>query len=80
MPRKVEHLEAWLAGALAHLDRDYALAVELIRCRRLIKGYSDTHARGQSKFDRVISARWQSRGATDAADWCRRLREAALEG
>jgi indolepyruvate ferredoxin oxidoreductase, beta subunit len=36
--------------------RNYDLAVELIRCRRLIKGYSDTHARGLSKFDRVIEA------------------------
>ena len=25
---------------------NYDLAVEIIRCRRLIKGYSDTHARG----------------------------------
>lgn len=72
------HLEAWLARALAELP-DYALAVEVIRCRRLIKGYSDTHARGLSKFDRVLSGLDLLRGREDAADWIRRLREAALQ-
>ncbi|MEL7447385.1 MAG: hypothetical protein AAGK02_16540, partial [Pseudomonadota bacterium] len=30
--------------------------MEVLNTRRLIKGYSDTHARGQSKFDKVLSA------------------------
>ena len=58
---------------------DYALAVEILDCRRLIKGYSDTHARAQSKFDRVLSALELVKGRADAADWIRRLREAALK-
>ena len=45
-----------MATARGYLATDYDLAVEVIRCRRLIKGYSDTHARGQSKFDRVLDA------------------------
>jgi hypothetical protein len=53
--------------------------VELIRCRRLVKGYSDTHARGLSKFDRVLAATARIAARPDAADWCRRLREAALK-
>ena len=73
------HLERWLAVALGHLDRDYALAVEVIRCRRLVKGYSDTHARGLSKFDRVMDGIALVAGRDDAADWARRLREAALQ-
>ncbi len=73
------HLEHWLAAALAHLPQDYALAVEIIRCRRLIKGYSDTHARGLSKFDRVMAGAALVAGRGDAADWVRRLREAALQ-
>ena len=73
------HLVRWLEVALAHAGRDYALAVEVIRCRRLIKGYSDTHARGQSKFDRVLEATARISTRADAADWCRRLREAALK-
>lgn len=77
--QEVAHLDAWLASALGHLPRDYDLAVEVIRCRRLIKGYSDTHARGQSKFDRVLQGVALVAGRSDAADWTRRLREAALK-
>ncbi len=73
------HLTRWLDLALAHAAPNYGLAVELIRCRRLIKGYSDTHARGQSKFDRVTRAATRIAQRPDAADWCRRLREAALK-
>ena len=73
------HLEQWLERALACLDTDYDLAVEVLRCRRLIKGYSDTHARGLSKFDRVIGAADMLAGRDDAAEWLERLREAALQ-
>ena len=73
------HLDAWLATALGYLPQNYDLAVELIRCRRLVKGYSDTHARGLSKFDKVLSAIALVKDRDDAADWARRLREAALK-
>jgi indolepyruvate ferredoxin oxidoreductase beta subunit len=43
-----------------------------------VKGYSDTHARGESKFARVIGALPLLVGRDDAAEWLRRLREAAL--
>jgi len=76
---EVEHLERWYSLALAHAREDYALATEILSCRRLIKGYSDTHARAQSKFDRVLSALAMLKGRDDAADWLRRLREAALK-
>lgn len=77
--QEVAHLEAWLAAAMAHLPANYDLAVEVLRCRRLIKGYSDTHARGQSKFDRVMAGIALVAARPDAADWARRLREAALQ-
>jgi len=77
--REVAHLDAWLSHALGHVAADYDLAVELLRCRRLIKGYSDTHSRGVSKFDRVCGAAASLAGRDDAADWIRRLREAALQ-
>jgi indolepyruvate ferredoxin oxidoreductase beta subunit len=77
--QEVAHLEEWLATALAYLPANYDLAVEVLRCRRLIKGYSDTHARGQSKFDRVLSGIALVAAREDAADWARRLREAALQ-
>jgi indolepyruvate ferredoxin oxidoreductase beta subunit len=78
---KVEqaHLDRWYTLALDHVAQDYALAVEILNTRRLIKGYSDTHVRAQSKFDRVLSALPMLKGRPDAADWLRRLREAALK-
>jgi len=76
---EVAHLEAWLETALAYLPQSYDLAVEVIRSRRLIKGYSDTHARGMSKFDTVLAGAALVAGRADGADWVRRLREAALK-
>ncbi|WP_306005674.1 indolepyruvate oxidoreductase subunit beta family protein [Aquicoccus porphyridii] len=73
------HLDLWLAAVRQAVARDYALGVELLRCRRLIKGYSDTHARGLSKFDRVMQGAEMLRGREDAAQWVARLREAALQ-
>ncbi|MGI9370146.1 MAG: indolepyruvate oxidoreductase subunit beta family protein [Ruegeria sp.] len=73
-----QHWESWLAQAEDELERDYDLAVELVRNRRLIKGYSDTHSRGMSKFDTVSQGASLVAGRSDAAAWVRRLREAAL--
>ena len=57
---------------------DYDLAVEALACRRLVKGYSDTHARGLSKFDRVLAEVPFVAGRVESAAWLRRLKEAAL--
>lgn len=76
--REVAHLEAWLATATGILPDNYALATEVLACRRLVKGYSDTHSRGVAKFDRVLSALPALRARDDGAAWLRRLRQAAL--
>ncbi len=76
--REAEHRETWLSHAASQLAGNYDLAVELINNRRLVKGYSDTHARGLSKFDRVMSAVPALAGRQDGAAWMRRLRQAAL--
>jgi indolepyruvate ferredoxin oxidoreductase, beta subunit len=76
--REAAHREAWLAGALAPLQRRYDLGVEVLACRRLVKGYSDTHARGLSKFDRVMSAVPALSAREDCAVWLDRLKRAAL--
>ncbi len=73
------HLNAWQASSSAAAATDYALACELLRCRRLVKGYSDTHARSLSKFDRVTACAGLLQGRDDAAQWLARLREAALQ-
>ncbi|MDB5554009.1 MAG: indolepyruvate oxidoreductase subunit [Rhizobium sp.] len=76
--REMEHMEAWLKTATELLPRNYDLATEVLAARRLVKGYSDTHSRGLSKFDRVLSALPMLRHREDGADWLRRLKQAAL--
>ncbi len=75
---EVAHRDAWIARAIECLALNYDLGVEVLNCRRLIKGYSDTHARGLSKYDRVMAAIRRLESRSDAADWARRLREAAI--
>ena len=67
--RETEHWEAWLAQASDILPKNYDLAVEILRCRRLVKGYSDTHARGLSKFDRVMAKAPKLVSREDGAQW-----------
>jgi len=76
---EVAHLELWLERVHAVAPKDYALAVEILRNRRLIKGYSDTHVRGLTKFDKVMDGAALLEGRHDAAEWTARLREAALK-
>jgi indolepyruvate ferredoxin oxidoreductase beta subunit len=76
--RETAHREAWLAKACDTLPGNYDLAVEVLRCRRLVKGYSDTHARGSSKFDRVMAMADRLVARDDGAAWLERLRRAAL--
>jgi indolepyruvate ferredoxin oxidoreductase, beta subunit len=76
--RETQHLDRWLNLAADHVADNYDLAVEIISARRLVKGYSDTHARGRSKFDRVIGAVPLLAHRADGAAWLRRLRDAAL--
>jgi indolepyruvate ferredoxin oxidoreductase beta subunit len=76
--REMEHMETWLKTATELLPENYDIATEVLAARRLVKGYSDTHARGLSKFDRVLSALPLLRHREDGADWLRRLKQAAL--
>ncbi len=75
---EMQHVQQWLDAALAIAPQDLALATELLRCRRLVKGYSDTHARGSSRFDRLMQAAQLLRGREGAAAALASLREAAL--
>jgi indolepyruvate ferredoxin oxidoreductase beta subunit len=72
------HIAAWLREIERAASINYDLAVEVAKCRRLIKGYSDTHARGEAKYDKVIAALPLLEHRADGAEWVRRLREAAL--
>jgi indolepyruvate ferredoxin oxidoreductase beta subunit len=72
------HMEAWLAEAARLLAVNYPLAVGVLQARRLVKGYSDTHARGLSKYDRVVAAVPRLEARDDAGAWMQRLVSAAL--
>lgn len=76
--REVAHRDAWLDAARVAAASNEALARAIIELRRLVKGYSDTHARGLSKFDRALAAAVRLSDRGDAADWVKRLRDAAL--
>ncbi len=53
-------IDAWLDDVRAALARgDLALAVEIVRCQRLVKGYGDTHARGWRNFEQ-LQAWWRA--------------------
>ena len=70
-------IEAWLERVRQLAASDYAAAVELVRCQKLIRGYGETHERGARNFARIMSALDGASGAGLAAR-IRRLRDAAL--
>jgi indolepyruvate ferredoxin oxidoreductase beta subunit len=73
-----QRIEAWLRLVGSVAGTDAAAATELVRCQRLVKGYSDTFERGLAKFNLILSA-WDRIGTgPDPAGLVRRLREAAL--
>jgi len=72
------HLDAWLGAVELARHGDSALARELLRCRRVIKGYSDTHTRGSGRFDNLLRAAERLRGQPQAGATLASLREAAL--
>jgi len=70
----------WLSRIerMASSPGGYHAAVEIAECQRLVKGYSDTHARGLKNYYAVLSAVEGLRGRSDLADVIRQLRNAAL--
>jgi len=76
--QETAHINRLTARAMQALTTNYALAVEILNCQRLVKGYSDTHARGHSKLDRIFSALDTISRIDDAAVKLRELREVAL--
>jgi indolepyruvate ferredoxin oxidoreductase beta subunit len=68
----------WL-GQIAQAARsNYELAVEIADCQQLVKGYGETHERGSSNLDRILSKAQTLQGSADAAAHVRKLRAAAL--
>ena len=49
-------IEDWLRQIASAAAGNPDLAVEVARCQRLVKGYSDTHERGLRNYDKVMAA------------------------
>jgi indolepyruvate ferredoxin oxidoreductase beta subunit len=70
-----QRIDAWLADTRSALQAgNAALALEVIRCQRLVKGYGDTHERGLRNYALLRKAWAEGADAPTVA----RLRDAAL--
>ena len=47
-------IEAWLRLILQAAARSGELAIEIVECAGLIKGYGDTHRRGSGNYDQIV--------------------------
>ncbi|KQT08083.1 indolepyruvate oxidoreductase subunit beta family protein [Ramlibacter sp. Leaf400] len=76
----VEHgrIDAWLAQVRRLAATQPALALEVARAQRLVKGYGDTHARGWRNFERIMATLPRLESRTDGGDHLRQLAGAAL--
>ncbi len=71
-------IEDWLARIEWLARAHYALAVELARAQRLIKGYGETHERGWRSFSALLANLDALAARADGAAVMARLHEAAL--
>ena len=51
---ETERIEAWLRRLKALAAVDPVLALETAKCQQLVKGYSDTHARGLKNYETLM--------------------------
>ena len=70
-------IEAWLADIREAAASNPALAVEIARCQRLVKGYGDTHERGLRNYD-TLRQTWRRPGHAMLPATLVQLRDAAL--
>lgn len=77
--REQQAVDAWLDRAVTTAAVDAALALEVLECQNVLKGYGATHAHGQESFGLLMDAADRLCGEPDAAATLRRLRYAALQ-
>ncbi len=70
-------IEKWLARVKNLAAMDPVVALEVVQCQRLVKGYSDTHSRGLKNFE-VLMAAVDRHQKVLGAPTLRELRNAAL--
>ena len=74
-------IERWLAAVRAAAPHSSALALEIVACAGLLKGYGETLRRGRASFLAILDALVENPAAGDAAARVaaiRKAREAAL--
>ena len=76
--REQAAIEAWLDRLLEAARIDPGLATEMARCQALVRGYGDTHARGEDAYARIMARAADLVGSPDAAATVAKLRQAAL--
>lgn len=74
-----QKIETWLQQIEQTAPKNYLLAVEIAKLQQLIKGYGETHSRGERKFNKALAA--VAPLASDETAWrtAQILRNAALE-
>jgi indolepyruvate ferredoxin oxidoreductase beta subunit len=77
---QAEHaaINHWLARIIALAPTHPALALEVAQLQRLVKGYSDTHVRGRTNFDRLMALTVALESRADGPALLAKLRDAAL--
>jgi indolepyruvate ferredoxin oxidoreductase, beta subunit len=73
-----ERIEKWLGRIESLAATNHALAVELARAQRLVKGYGDTHERGWRNFSALVDKLDALAPRPDGAAVFARLQAAAL--
>jgi indolepyruvate ferredoxin oxidoreductase beta subunit len=71
----------WLAAVRDAAPRSTTLALEVVECAGLLKGYGETHRRGRSNFLAILDALVENPATADPAEQAaaiRKAREAAL--
>ena len=68
----------WLATVQRLAATHPALALEVVRSQRLVKGYGDTHARGWGNFKRLLAELPRLQDAPQGAQQLKNLSQAAL--
>lgn len=73
-----ERIERWLEDVRTAAARDPELALEWVRCQRLIKGYGDTFERGLRSFNAIRAAFLPLNEKQRTAAWLGQARAKAL--
>jgi indolepyruvate ferredoxin oxidoreductase beta subunit len=73
-----ERIEQWLGRIERLAEIHYALAVELAKAQKLVKGYGETHERGWRNFSVLVEKLDELAASADGAEVFARLQAAAL--